>query len=179
MALINGFQHKIIEVQYRNINEYVTYYLDRGEIEDSYSQFGDYIWYVDGACTIPVSNYSTWQDLYDAGYMLEFNEEGFFGIVYYGIEQPKPKKFLDLEGVKHLSGELSLKDYPNNETLVAVINAIDETKADKEYVNEIFNTYILNIDYNTLLAFDTSEIVFGSSTSSILGQAILGQMVLA
>lgn len=36
------------------------------------------------------------------------------------------------------------------------------------------------IDYD-LLAFDTSEIVVGksSSTSSVLGQAILGQMVLA
>lgn len=40
--------------------------------------------------------------------------------------------------------------------------------------------YILNIDYETLLAFDTSEIVTGAtSTTSVLGQAILGQMVLA
>ena len=29
-----------------------------------------------------------------------------------------------------------MNDYPNNETLMAVINAIDETKADKEYVDE-------------------------------------------
>lgn len=90
------------------------------------------------------------------------------------------KKYLDYEGLQHLWSKISMEDYPNNDTLIAVINAIDENKADKEYVNEIFNMYILNIDYNALLAFDTSEIIFGTtSTTSILGQAILGQMVLA
>lgn len=46
----------------------------------------------------------------------------------------------------------------------------------------ILEQYIYNIDYNTMLAFDTSEIVVGnviSSTTSALGQAILGQMILA
>ncbi len=48
------------------------------------------------------------------------------------------------------------------------------------YNESLINTYILNIDYNTLLAFDTSELVIGAtSTTSVLGQAILGQMVLA
>ena len=42
------------------------------------------------------------------------------------------KKFLDYEGVKYLWSKISMQDYPNNETLMAVINAIDETKADKE-----------------------------------------------
>lgn len=46
------------------------------------------------------------------------------------------KKYLDQEGVKYLWSKLSLKDYPNNETLVAVIEAIDETKADKNYVQQ-------------------------------------------
>lgn len=41
------------------------------------------------------------------------------------------KKFLDIEGVKTLWSELSMNDYPNNETLVGVISAIDETKQDK------------------------------------------------
>lgn len=47
-------------------------------------------------------------------------------------------------------------------------------------------TYVTNaiavsndIDYESLLSFNTSEIVFTSNTSSVLGQAILGQMVLA
>ena len=46
------------------------------------------------------------------------------------------KKFLDIEGLKHLWSQISLQDYPNNDTLVAVIEAIDETKADKDYVQQ-------------------------------------------
>lgn len=41
------------------------------------------------------------------------------------------KKFLDQEGLAYLWKKLSLQDYPNNDTLVAVINAIDEGKIDK------------------------------------------------
>ena len=90
------------------------------------------------------------------------------------------KKFLDYEGVQHLWSKINMNDYPNNEMLMAVINAIDETKVDKEYANEIFNMYLLNIDYDTVLGFDTSEIIFGNtSTTSVLGQAILGQLILA
>ena len=50
----------------------------------------------------------------------------------------------------------------------------------REEINAI-QSYILSIDYESLLAFDTSEIVIGSltNTTSVLGQAILGQMVLA
>ena len=46
------------------------------------------------------------------------------------------KKFLDYEGVKHLWSKISMEDYPNNQTLMSVIEAIDETKADK---NELFS----------------------------------------
>ena len=42
------------------------------------------------------------------------------------------KKFLDAEGIKYLWSKISMEDYPNNETLIAVLNAIDQTKADKE-----------------------------------------------
>ena len=41
-------------------------------------------------------------------------------------------KFLDADGVGVLWSQLSLQDYPNNDTLIAVLNAIDETKADKD-----------------------------------------------
>lgn len=44
------------------------------------------------------------------------------------------KKFLDQEGVKHLWSKISMEDYPNNETLIAVLNAIDQTKADKDEI---------------------------------------------
>jgi hypothetical protein len=47
-------------------------------------------------------------------------------------------------------------------------------------LSNILDTYIFDIDYDTSLAFNTSEIVIGAtSTTSVLGQAILGQMVLA
>lgn len=46
---------------------------------------------------------------------------------------PDTKKFLDTEGVKTLYSFLSLQDYPNNETLIAVLAAIDESKANKNY----------------------------------------------
>ena len=100
------------------------------------------------------------------------------------------KKFLDLEGLKILWNQINLNDYPNNETLIAILNAIDETKADKSELNTnnilhgenilstIVNDYLLNIDYN-FLVFDTTEIVIKNSTSSILGEAILGSLVLA
>lgn len=42
------------------------------------------------------------------------------------------KKFLDFEGLKFLWSKISMEDYPNNETLATVINAIDQTKANKE-----------------------------------------------
>lgn len=51
----------------------------------------------------------------------------------------------------------------------------------EESLFNIITNYILNIDYSALLAFDTSEIVIGStsgSTTAVLGQAILGQMIL-
>ncbi len=41
-------------------------------------------------------------------------------------------KVLDANGVKILFDLLSLQDYPNNDVLMAVINAIDTTKANKE-----------------------------------------------
>jgi hypothetical protein len=35
------------------------------------------------------------------------------------------QKFLDAEGIKFLWRQVSMEDYPNNETLIAVLNAID------------------------------------------------------
>ena len=37
-------------------------------------------------------------------------------------------KYLDDKGLQYLWSKLSMQDYPNNETLVAILNAIDETK---------------------------------------------------
>ena len=100
------------------------------------------------------------------------------------------KKYLDFEGLQYLWSKIDMQDYPNNETLIAVIQAIDETKADRteldtnKIIHNNFNlyslleTYLLNIDYNEL-TFNTSEIIFDNKNSTpILGKAILGQMVL-
>lgn len=51
-------------------------------------------------------------------------------------EENQVKKFLDAEGVKYLWSKINMQDYPNNETLMNVIEAIDETKADK---SELFS----------------------------------------
>lgn len=42
------------------------------------------------------------------------------------------KKYLDEEGLKVLWNQVNLNDYPNNSTLVAILDAIDETKANKD-----------------------------------------------
>ena len=42
--------------------------------------------------------------------------------------------YLDYEGLKYLWSKISMEDYPNNETLIAVLNAIDATKADKDEI---------------------------------------------
>lgn len=41
------------------------------------------------------------------------------------------QKFLDQKGLEYLWSKISMEDYPNNDTLIAVINAIDEGKMDK------------------------------------------------
>ena len=47
------------------------------------------------------------------------------------------QKYLDFKGVEYLWSKLSLEDYPNNEILKAVINAIAENKADKTEVTDL------------------------------------------
>lgn len=42
------------------------------------------------------------------------------------------EKYLDYDGLIHLWNKLSMEDYPNNEVLMAVINAIDQSKLDKD-----------------------------------------------
>ncbi len=41
------------------------------------------------------------------------------------------QKYLDSNGVQYLWSKIAIEDYPKNETLMAVIQAIDETKLDK------------------------------------------------
>lgn len=57
------------------------------------------------------------------------------------------KKFLDIDGVQVLYQLLSLQDYPNNDILAAVIDAIDETKLNKDKI--FIGT---KADYDTAIA---------------------------
>lgn len=49
----------------------------------------------------------------------------------------KSLKVLDENGVKHLWSKISMEDYPNNEVLIAALEAIDETKIDKEKIGDL------------------------------------------
>ena len=78
---------------------------------------------------------------------------------------PELKKFLDEEGVKFLWSKISMEDYPNNETLIAILNAIDETKADKvdleAEINRAQQTEIANYNESIIgLSIDGQEITY-------------------
>lgn len=77
---------------------------------------------------------------------------------------PNEKKYLDYEGLQHLWSKISMEDYPNNDTLIAVINAIDENKADKEYVDEKIpvNVSELENDAGYITADEVPESFSGS-----------------
>lgn len=78
------------------------------------------------------------------------------------------------------SGILQRKQL-NAQTLTDFLMS-NQIQHDGELLSDILNMYLLSIDYSTL-AFDTTEIVIGNlpnnNKTAILGQAILGQMVLA
>ena len=73
------------------------------------------------------------------------------------------KKFLDYEGIKTLWAKINMQDYPNNETLIGIISAIDETKADKVEVqsklDEINNDIISEERINEICVFDKNDII--------------------
>lgn len=64
-------------------------------------------------------------------------------------------KVLDASGVKALFDLLSLQDYPNNDVLMAVINAIDTTKFDK-------NKMFIGTQYDYRTAYALGQIPEGT-----------------
>ena len=77
------------------------------------------------------------------------------------------KKFLDAEGIKYLWSKISLEDYPNNETLIAVLNAIDQTKADRSELDNYLTIedYISGesggtIDFTSYLKKNEADILY-------------------
>lgn len=103
--------------------------------------------------------------------------------------------WLEAENFKPLKGEIIIYDADNEHENIRVkigdgertvnqlpfitIGSEEIIHGDaKELLSTIIDTYVLKINYETL-SFDTSELVIGSGTSSILGQGMLGYMVLA
>ena len=69
----------------------------------------------------------------------------------------------------------------NAESITGLLDSAQVVHGEnKAYLSAIVEDYILSIDYSAL-AFDTTEIVVDTTTNttSVLGQAILGQLVLA
>ena len=55
-------------------------------------------------------------------------------------------RFLDDKGLQYLWSKVNMQDYPNNETLMAVINAIDETKLDKSIFEQYVGTEVSSVE---------------------------------
>lgn len=90
-----------------------------------------------------------------------------------GTQLPKPN-FKQTDPTK---GDY-IKNKPDFDGLKSRITGVEEALEGKQPVGDYVLKSELVIDYDEL-AFDTTEIIFGSNTSPILGQAILGQLVLA
>ena len=54
--------------------------------------------------------------------------------------------FLDAKGLQYLWSKVNMQDYPNNETLMAVINAIDQTKLDKSIFEQYVGTEVSSVE---------------------------------
>lgn len=76
------------------------------------------------------------------------------------------KKFLDAEGVKYLWSKINMQDYPNNQTLMQVIEAIDETKADINLQNiELTDEEINELKFKLKIPESLNYIYLGDTTS--------------
>lgn len=72
--------------------------------------------------------------------------------------------FLDADGVKYLYSALSLQDYPNNDILSAILEAIDKTKVNKDdLLNSIYPIGSIYISVN----INSPEELFGGKWEQI------------
>lgn len=78
----------------------------------------------------------------------------------------EPIKVLTEEGLRVLWNQISLDDYPNNDLLIAALDAIDTTKADKDEIVK----YSLSKDGTniTLEGTDNSVSVIQESTTNAI-----------
>lgn len=87
------------------------------------------VWYYDKNYSIPVIAGEDFTPYFRVGYQGPSYVAG--SMEMWGRIEMPVIKVLDTNGVKALFDLLSLQDYPNNDVLMAVINAIDTTKLDK------------------------------------------------
>lgn len=73
------------------------------------------------------------------------------------------KQFLDSNGLS---------------TFLTQLKGLFATKAGVAEVKESTDPYIFDIDYDTVLKFNTNQIVSGDTTSAMLGTGQLGTMIL-
>jgi hypothetical protein len=107
------------------------------------------------------------QPLHD-GYVYFCTDDGSLFFDYTDAEGNLQRKQISASDAETLTG-LSLDEI--KESLVVPSTRVTHGES---LLSNILETYILNIDYENLLAFDTSEIITSatSTTSAILGQAI-------
>lgn len=137
-------------------NDKVVIYWDTFSIDDTYNGFPD--WLLTKSFIQNDKRYSNWRSYVgkdslahpiseaEGTYLrdlLWYNSNKKVYVVSLICEEPKTSPVLTYEGIKILWSQLSLDDYPNNETLIAVLNAIDETKADKNQVVNKQNKHII------------------------------------
>ena len=79
------------------------------------------------------------------------------------------KKYLDQEGVAHLWSKINMQDYPNNELLIGVIEAIDETKADAVHSHD--DLYYTESEVDAKIDALSGQIYGNSSGDVVVAQA--------
>lgn len=104
-------------------------------VQDYLPSYPNLVWYWDKDYTVPciigepLGAYFDYYTIDNASRPVTY-----YADLYGRVEIP-PIKVLTEDGIRVLFNLLSLQDYPNNDVLAAVINAIDATKLDK---NNIF-----------------------------------------
>jgi hypothetical protein len=100
-------------------------------VQDYLPSYPNLVWYWDKNYTVPCI---IGEPL--GAYFNYYNSDNtsrpitYYADLYGRVEIP-PIKVLTEDGIRALFNLLSLQDYPNNDVLEAVINAIDNTKLDK------------------------------------------------
>lgn len=113
------------------------------------------------------------------GFVYFCTDDGSLFFDFIDTEGLLQRKQINAKEAESLLGYSIVTALNDSDTEIATSKAIRAVLSEYVKMSEI-ESYFFSIDYDALLAFDTSEIVFNAtSTTSMLGQSILGQMILA